>query len=398
MLNYDRYNLQPNNLSNASTLASSSFNNSSFNNSSLNNSSLNVQENIRRISDRYGMDFSNALGGLYTQLTGEVFDVSKFKNNIQILQKLKEDMTKKYLYSLLFPEKCKGARIPTKFPTPSTTFQFNDFILITPNAAGNFVVQWCPQTLSTTISTNELVVNTGSTLTGLNLDTTYTTQSALVNTRNTNVQAFRVVSACMIVQYVGAFNTLQGYLGAGLDISAQNTNGGDSNYSNFANIDDRLWSQVVRVDEGLKIVYFPKDYGDLNFIRPNQTPAQNGIASIVRLLIYGQNIPPSTSCIRIDLYKNVEAIVGPAYGDIMESGYLSDDSTMDTSLEASKLLTKSNLVISKLEESDSINELFSLPGKDYIGVLNNSSILDKKNRPEFLKQQVNELKNTMYVM
>ena len=354
---------------------------------------VNAEENIKLISTRYGADFYNALGGLYTALTGKTLNTNKILNIVDILNKIKQDLTKKYLYSLLFPEKCKGSRIPTKFPVPSATFQMNDFILVSPNASGNFVVQWSPQNLSSSTANNELVLNTAAGLTGLNNDATYVTQTALTNALVTQWQAFRVVSACIVVQYIGSYINLQGTFGAGLDISGSNSNSFDSNYSNFSNIDDRLWSQVTRVDEGLKIVYFPKDYNDLSFIRPNQTPSQNNLASAIRLLVYGQSLPASTQCIRIDFIKNVEAIPGPAFGDIVETGYLESDSMTDHALESSKLLTKSNLVVSRIEEQENLEKIMKTSGNDYLQILNDPNLQERKrSRADILKNSLDKVR------
>ena len=346
---------------------------------------------IKQISKRYGAEYYLALGKLYTHLTGKNLDPKKILNVIELLSKLKNDLTKQYLYSLLFPEKHKNARIPTKFPTPSSTFQQNDFLLVTTNASGHFCIQWCPQNLSSTIANNEFVVNNNSTLGGNTADVNYVTSTTLVNTLNTQWQAFRVVSACMIIQYVGSFTDMKGLLGGGVDITTSNTNSFDSNYSVFSNIDDRLWSSVVRADEGLKVCYFPKDYADLNFIKPQTTPAANGLASAVRLLAYGQGLPPSTQCIRIDLIKNVEAIPGPAFADIMEVGYLDCDSGNEVSFDAAKLMTKNNLIVTKMDEQEMLEKLMKTPGKDYISILQDERMKDIKVRNDFLKDNLDKI-------
>lgn len=356
------------------------------------NGNVNEQESVvekaKKISNRYGMEFINSLKGLVYSLSGNELNLENTMTFIDVLNKLKEDMTKKYLYSLVFPEKSKGARIPTKFPVPSTTFQQSDFLILTPNSSGNFVVQWCPQNLSAGTANNEVVVNTNVALLGTNADTNYVTSTALVNTTNTSWQAFRVVSACMIVQYIGSYLNLQGILGGGLDISTVNTNSFDSNYSIFSNIDDRLWSQTSKVEDGVKICYFPKDYIDHEFIKPNVTPAVNNLSSIIRLLVYGQNLPTNSgNCIRIDFVKNVEAIPGPALADIVEMGYLESDNSNEYGLNASKILTNKNLVTSKLSEQNVLGQVFDTKGQDYLNVLDQ---VDMKKTNEFRKEQLEE--------
>jgi hypothetical protein len=357
------------------------------------------EENIESISKRYGADFYLALGNLYNSLTGKTLDMNRTTSILDMLMKLKEDVTKQYLFSLLFPEKSKGCRIPTKFPVPSATFQQDDFILVTTNSSGNFVVQWSPQNLSSSTSNNEIVVNNATTLTGLNNDTTYTTSSCLTNSLVTQWQAFRVVSACIVVQYVGSFTNLQGTFGGGLDISNTNTNSYDSNYSNFSNIDDRLWSQQVRVDEGMKICYFPKDYNDLSFIRSNTNPSSNNLASSVRLLLYGQSLPPNTQCVRIDFFKNIEAIPGPAFADIVDVGYLDSGCTNnDPSLDASKLLTNNKLVVTRLDEQDMLDKIMKTSGNDYKNILSDMSLQDTRNsRSDQLKNIYQANKNDSFI-
>lgn len=350
----------------------------------LKNSS-NVQQNIKNISTRYGADFYNALNTLYQRLTGNVLEMDKVENSLDIIEKIKTDMTKKYLYSLVFPEKHKGARIPTKFPVPSCTFQQSDFVIVTVNSSGNFALQWSPQNLSASTANNEIVLNVANTLTGQNLDTTYTTQPSLTSSLVTNFSSFRVVSACLMVQYIGSYINLQGVFGSGMDISSVNTNSYDANYSNFSNVDDRLWSQTVRSDEGLKIVYFPKDYSDLTFIKPNVTPAVNNLPTAIRLCVYGQNLPPSTQCVRIDIIKNVEAIPGPAFADILDIGYLDTDSFSDHAIDAAKIMTNSNIVSTSMSEQASLEKVLKSSGNDYLTILPQlAKVQNNKSRAEVI--------------
>jgi hypothetical protein len=344
-------------------------------------------ENLKKISNRYGGDFINALKGLFFSLSGNELQLDNTIDFLNNMNKLKEDLTKKFLYALVFPEKSKGCRIPTKFPVPSTTFQQSDFLILTPNSSGNFVVQWCPQNLSASTGNNEVVYNVNASLLGNNADTNYTTASTLTNSSVTNWQAFRVVSACMIVQYIGSYLNLQGILGGGLDISTSTSNSYDANYSIFSNIDDRLWSQTVKIEEGLKVSFFPKDYADYSFVKPNVTPTVNNMSSVVRLLVYGQNIPTNSgNCIRIDFIKNLEAIPGPALADIVEAGYLETDTMNEYGLNASKILTGKNIATTKLSEQNVLGNVLQTKGQDYMNIMNKVDMSTKNtNRKEHLE-------------
>lgn len=345
-----------------------------------------IQEGIDNISSRYGADFYQGLGALVRTLAGKEFSINTMDSAIDNLMKLKEDLTKKYLFSLLFPEKSKGTRIPSKFPVPSATFQQTDFLLITPNALGNFEVQWSPQNLSISNANYEITYDVAPGLNGISLDTIFYSTSTLTSPLATNWQAFRVVSACMIVQYIGSFINLSGTFGGGLDITTQYPNNWDPNYSNFSNVDDRLWSQVVRVDEGLKVVYFPKDYSDFNFIKPNQAPnSGNSMSSSVKLIVYGQNLPPNVSCVRIDFIKNVEAIPGPAFADIVELGFSSSKNNSEHALDAAKMLTTSNSVITRLVEQEELENVMKTKGADYKNIFDNINLVGNKDMTSVIK-------------
>jgi hypothetical protein len=332
-----------------------------------------IYEKMNEISERYGESFANYLLKLKKELTGSTTDLMIVDNTITILNKLRKDLMKTYLASLMFPEKYKGSRIPTKFPVPSAVFQQTDFILVTTNSHGNFTIQWCPQVLlSQQYSTgnplkSEVVINTHPDLNGYDKNENYVGSNVLTNPLVVNWQAFRLVSACAIVQYVGSIVNVQGTLGAGLDISTETELKPDPNYSNFSYIEDRLWNDQISTDDGLKISYFPKDYSDFTFIKPDKVPKDNGLSSVSRLLIYGQSLPSSQQCIRIDFIKNIEAIPGPAFADIIETSYIEDDGSSggDAPMDASKIMSQSGLVVSRLSKQDEIQDILNTPDNSY---------------------------------
>jgi hypothetical protein len=360
---------------------------------------MNVYQKMQNISKRYGTDFKRAFQQLYKKLFGKDIEPKSIKEMVQLFANMKANLTKKYLYSLLFPERTMEARIPTKFPVPTAAFQVSDFLLITPSSQGTFLIQWTPQMMASTTSLGEIRLNTNAALTGSVIDSTagnYVVQSTLVNPLNVSSywQAFRVVSACMIIQYVGNFMNQSGQLGGAIDISTRLDGTADTSFSVFSNVDDRMWNQVVRSDEGLKICYFPKDYCDYSFIRPDTTQANNALPSTIRMICYGQGLPLSTQpLIRIDFIKNLEAIPAPGVSDLVNQQYITTYTEHDHAEHASKLAANSQMVISNNKEQEKVLQLMNMPGDSYERVLGDQNLVtNKENRLNVLNELVEQAK------
>lgn len=323
---------------------------------------------IQMISTRYDQDFYNMLGDLFINLTGEELDLKRTSDMIKILALLQRKQKKNYIKALLYPEKTKNARVPCKFPVSSHTIQQTDFMTITTNSLGNFQLEFNPQNFLSAVGT-EVYLNTDPTLNGNTMLAagTYTAPNVLTNSFATtvNFSAFRVVSACMIIQYVGNLQDQKGRLGGAIEFTATSTSDPVLNqYSQFNNIDDKMFSQVVDTMDGIKICYFPKDYQDFNFVKVNTNPEANKLSSKVSLLAYGQGLPQSSPCVRVDFIKNLETIPNYGLADLLE---------MDTEQEeedkcaenASCYVANHKLAIMPLNSSNALYKAFELPGEDY---------------------------------
>lgn len=348
---------------------------------------------IGEIGAKYEKNFLTKLGDLYGQLTGKSLNKDKIYDTIEILNKIRHNQEKTYLKALLFPEKVRGARIPTKFPTPSIAFTSTDTMLITTNSSGNFQLQWSPSMLLSSLPNTTVQTSFGTEI-WLNVDNTrlngytviaeanrsdYTAQSPMVNSFFSCLQAFRVVSACCIIQYVGSFQDTKGVLGGALDVQP-GSSVANLNYTSFNNIDDKLYSQKTNPENGLKINYFPVDMSDSQFLQINKLPTENYLATHVRILAYGQSLPVSSQCIRVDFVKNCEGIPGPAGQDLLSTAYEVDYSESgDAFIKASKTMAGNFLATTTLDESKELEKIMKLPGNSYKTVINNARIEPKDN-------------------
>jgi hypothetical protein len=83
----------------------------------------------------------------------------------------------------------------------------------------------------------------------------------------------------------------------------------------------------------------------------------------------------------IKYFKNL-AIPGPGFADIVEMGFLdSNSASTEHAIEAAKLLTSSNLVVSSLTAQPALEKVLKTPGNDYKEVLS-SGIFQYEKTPK----------------
>jgi hypothetical protein len=327
------------------------------------------------------VDMHNALGK-------HRVDLNEIENLLEFFEHYRSELRMHYLYSLIFPERSKNVRIPTKFPIPSFTFLQKSNFTITANGSGNFYLQWVPQTLLssayTTANNGNCLLNTSSAITGSAADTTTTNYTSITSDRLLNatlIQAYRLVSASLIVKYVGSVDAHSGILGGGVDISYIDSLLPDTASGVFNVIDDKIWSIQSNPYEGLRLIYFPKDFGDLNFIRPDVGTQSNGLSTCVRLLVYGQNIPAGAT-IRVELFRNFEAIPYPGNADFFNVDFFKPSkyhriekmqiqSSGEPALDAGSLISENGVAATKVTDEDKLEKWVVSGGNSDFKNMNN---------------------------
>ena len=76
-------------------------------------------DEIKKIIDKYDKNFLSYIARLYEAINGEKLDFTTLKSTIDILAKFNEKQQFNYLNNLLYPEKCRGVKIPSPVPVPS---------------------------------------------------------------------------------------------------------------------------------------------------------------------------------------------------------------------------------------------------------------------------------------
>ena len=332
-------------------------------------------EFYNRLLRQFDRTFLSKLVDLHNQLGKQKLNLNEIDNIIEFLIHYKKELTNNYLYSLLFPERSKGTRIPTKFPIPSMTFQQKSNLTINPNVSNNWYFQWCPQTLLSTAfvtaNNGNCLLNNSAAITGSVADTTAANYTAITVDRLQNagmIQAYRLVSASLIISYVGSVDAHSGVIGGGVDVSFVDSTLPDTASSVFSTIDDKIWNLQTNPYEGLRLIYFPKDYSDLNFIRTDVSTATNGIPTCIRFLLYGQNMPIGAS-VRIDLYRNFEAIPFPGMSDFVTVDFFkpknsNPNSQGEPAIDAGSKIAESGVTVTKLSDEKALED-YALSGGSY---------------------------------
>ncbi len=210
-----------------------------------------------------------------------------------------------YVNSLLKPENYV-AKIPGPLPISSATASLRENFSITPNLSGKFLIIIDPFR-----PTNNIYVNND--LDGIGGGTA--TQISFPINDNL-VDQFRVVSCSIILRYYGNFNQMSGiFVGA-----ATSDPTGTVDWKNFQNIEDLTNKFISKCVDGIKLIYSPMDNKATEFVPiTNYTNDTHPLKNQYLLIIYGDQFPNNT-CIRCDIFKNIEYTTKPNYREyIMQS-------------------------------------------------------------------------------
>ena len=119
----------------------------------------------------------------------------------------------------------------------------------------------------------------------------------------------------------------------------------------------------------MNFLILPKDYADLNFIRPDIGTQANGLPTCIRFLVYGQNLPVGSS-VRIDLFRNFEGIPFPGMADFVTMDFyrskgVNKSQSGEPAIDAGSKIAENRLTITKANATPSL-ESFLKNGTDTI--------------------------------
>ena len=306
------------------------------------------RERLENMINKYDKDMLITIANLYKSINGENLDLENITKAADALLKYNTKSEYNYLNYLLYPEKCKNVRIPSPIPVPSCSFQLHNCITLSTNASGNLAFSFNPFFLANQNNLNnwgEKIINWYSTL-WVNNDDTLTGNERNDNFWPVNIgqtipnvyDQYRLVSASMVVKYIGRLDIVSGVIGGAIVYNddptigahfSQGTNTTNVYMAKYGNFDlamDSFYHQEYMVLDGLRQLYFPLDnsfeeYTKLigtsqtSFYTLEQTgriyaqvPDHDIFKSGFNQFVYVLGAPPSSSCFKVDIYCNFECL------------------------------------------------------------------------------------------
>ena len=266
-----------------------------------------------KIVKAYDKRLFDYLVKMHQSLRSDVIDVDQLANTVDALEHLKKEQDQDYYSALLYPETSKGAKIPSTMPVPSSSFQMHQSTFITTNAAGHASLVFNPFFMDTTGNSSTIFVNNSSTLTGNASNNNYNAIS-LGQTIPAVYNEYRVVSASVVVKYVGRLDIVQGVIGGAImfdnNVGATtigSLNGNLAKYGDFNLAMDAYYTQENLALNGLRCLYFPLDPTFEQYYPMNTAKTGFGI----NVYIYGG--VPSSASYKVDIYVNYECLAEASF-------------------------------------------------------------------------------------
>ena len=339
-------------------------------------------DELKKIIDKYDKNFLSYIARLYEAINGEKLDFTTLKSTVDILARFNEKQEFNYLNNLLYPEKCIGVKIPSQVPVPSCSFQLHNSIALTTNSNGNLAIYFNPFFLASdnkdpqpckgpngqiveNVVSNPIWYSSFYICNNGNLTGRRSVDFSPINIGQCIPEVYsqyRLVSASIVVKYVGRLDIASGVIGGAIVFDNTNECGsreeivrtdpesGDSEswfyspwprylskYGNFdLAMDSFYWHENNCVD-GIRLLYFPIDnsYEEyIKLLKPNLTKtvlpygiAGQGIPMVTTendylkngfgFFIYTQNAPPDSTCFKVDVYCNFECLPDPKFLNYM---------------------------------------------------------------------------------
>lgn len=337
--------------------------------------SKNANLNLKKIVDNNDMILITKLNGLRTSLNGDNVNVRSIRQQIRDISRFDQERNFDYLSNLLKPEKAKGCKIPSQIPIPSCSFQLHNAITLTTNSSGNIAFIMNPFFLASNSIVGQRLpnvegnytyvhkyltsawLNNSDTLTGAAADDNWSPVD-FGQTIPPVYDQYRLVSASLIVKYIGRLDNVQGLVGGAILYADNSAIGGQvqvassatgaydpagagtntvteglSQYGNFDLAQDSYYHSENMTLEGVRELYFPIDNSFEEYMKvvdPSSGLDGNSTDAGVELVaandifksgfnwfFYATNAPPSTSCFKLDIYCNFECLPNAKYLNYM---------------------------------------------------------------------------------
>ena len=365
-------------------------------------------EKVMKMIDDYDANFLSYIARLYEAINGEKLDFTTLKSTIDILAKFNERQEFNYLNNLLYPEKCKGVKIPSPVPVPSCSFQLHNSTTISTNNRGNLALIFNPFFLAnrTTPFNNgegedyvwqsqgdkywvdyftSMAINNDNSLTGYEPNESWKPLDIFQTIPDVYSQ-YRLVSASIVVKYIGRLDIASGVIGGAIVFdespemlaAGHYTNNGVPNtwtaipknldkYGNFDLAMDSFYHQENLCIEGMRQLFFPVDNSYEEYVKlfkenlPNYkyetvadkltiTTDSDYLKNGFRYMIYTLGAPPSSACFKVDIYCNFECLPNAEFLNYLPLSINVDSTTQEQKKEATLIIQQKPIM--KINETE----------------------------------------------
>ena len=387
---------------------------STFNVKQNNNSEVPFQDKQNEIMskiDKYDATMLSYIARLYEAINGEKMDFTKIQNAVDALAKFNKRAEYNYLNNLLYPEKCKGVKIPSPIPVPSCSFQLHNCVTLTTNSKGNLAFVFNPYFLG---NSNDMTALNGQNIKEATIESVNWLSTLWVNNdeslvgnnpnpfwRPINIgqsipnvyDQYRLVSASIVVKYIGRLDITSGVIGGAIvyqdnkSIGAEYKLEGDAvlkktynidlnKYGNFDLAMDSFYHQENLCLEGIRELYFPLDnsyeeYTQLTGVSKAEPVIRNidltefaefeikdvdSFKSGFNQFIYVLGAPPSSSCFKVDIYCNFECLPNATFLNYLPLSMNADSITNSEKKAAIAIVQKKPIMSTKDQNAITISK------------------------------------------
>lgn len=289
----------------------------------------NIAFNVQSVSPYTKLGISAEIESFINLLKNRPTNQTERDYILQQVRGLQDSTESSYIMAALFPETESPSRFPMVFPNPTAVFKHHEYRDIFPDNAGKILIMCNPSYTGQLNNKTEpflRIYNDYRSLAGIGeqkdaVIAPYTADrftDVSINLFDDIDEYYQeaVLRACVLrVYYIGTVEKASGYFIGG--INYHYLTGSDISVNSTPptpdEIEDLYYKQFAKPEDGIRVVWFPKDYNDFNFRAIGSNPNQ-----VSSLIVYGSGLD-ATQALRIDVIRHFEAFPLPKMKDYIET-------------------------------------------------------------------------------
>ena len=363
----------------------------------------NIDKDLLKQIDEYDANFLSYIARLYEAINSEKLDFTNIKSAVDALAKFNEKQEFNYLNNLLYPEKCKGCKIPSPIPIPSCSFQLHNSTTVSTNSSGNLAIVFNPfflagNSMSSIVTANgtydpqfltSFYLNNDDSLNGYESNNKWNPVN-IFQTIPPVYNQYRLVSASIVIKYIGRLDIASGVIGGAIvydetqGVGVSGTRGGEfpkpfssvpdilAKYGNFDLALDSFYYQENLCIEGMRQLYFPLDNSYEEYIKlfstslikvanesdlssPVMIADEDCLRNGFKFMIYTLGAPPSSACFKVDIFCNFECLPNAEFLNYLPLSINVDHTTPEQKKEATLIIQKKPIM--KISETEVVQNI-----------------------------------------